>query len=75
MRSGSHIYRSHAAAATSEPLLPSSWPSIAFQIDLVEDTGESRPRISGGNLAGNYNLRCASCVRDLTSSLRNALCR
>ena len=24
---------------------------------------------------GNYNLRCASCVRDLTSSLRNALCR
>ncbi len=24
---------------------------------------------------GRYSLRCASCVRDLTPSLRNALCR
>jgi hypothetical protein len=26
-------------------------------------------------IVGNYNARCASCVRDLTSSLRKALCR
>jgi hypothetical protein len=41
-------------------------------LDMSTAPGSVRPRAQGIRC---YNLNWPSCVRDLTSSLRNALCR
>jgi hypothetical protein len=50
-----------------QPMAPLGGFTIQNSGRVSRPNGETRGR--------NYNFRCASCVRDLTSSFRNALCR
>jgi hypothetical protein len=44
-------------------------------INLEQSANESADASFGEISPRHYKFNCASCVRDLTPSLRNALCR